>query len=96
MNPFDASPDAILQALVQIPSVNPDGDPGTKRTGEKACAEWVADFLQKIGADSVWMDQVLPDRPNVIGRFFTEKDVTASQKPKILFAPHGIGPGCKI
>ena len=36
----------LTQALVRIPSVNPDGDPGTEFTGEGACAEFVADFLR--------------------------------------------------
>jgi len=38
---MSASPGNVVelaQALVRIPSVNPDGDPGTDRTGEQACA----------------------------------------------------------
>lgn len=74
----------LLQALVRIPSVNPDGDPGTPHTGEAACAAYVADFLTHSGAVSV-LEEVEPGRPNVIGRFPTS---VGSQKPKILFAPH--------
>ena len=69
MKPFEMSPESILKELVQIPSVNPDGDPGTALTGERDCAAWVADFLREAGAE-VWLDEVLPERPNVVGRFF--------------------------
>ena len=30
----------LAQALVRIPSVNPDGDPGTDLVGEHRCAEF--------------------------------------------------------
>ncbi len=42
----------LLQELVRIPSVNPDGDPGTELGGEAAIAEFVADFLRGIGAEA--------------------------------------------
>jgi len=32
----------LLSALIRIPSVNPEGDPGTTHTGEQAIAEWLA------------------------------------------------------
>ena len=35
----------LLQALVRIPSVNPDGDPGVEVPGEAACAKYVGEFL---------------------------------------------------
>ena len=74
----------ITSELVCIPSVNPDGgDPGTDYTGEAACAEWVAEFLMDCGAE-VGLREVLPGRPNVIGRFPSKK----SGAPRILFAPH--------
>lgn len=73
----------LAQQLVRIPSVNPDGDPGTAATGEGQCAAFVADYLQSIGASAV-LEEVLPGRPNVIGRFPTD----SPGKPKILFAPH--------
>ncbi len=72
----------ILQALVRIPSVNPDGDPGTTDTGELVCAQWVGAFLKKLGAE-VRYDEVLPGRPNVIGRF-----PAVAGKPRVLLAPH--------
>lgn len=74
----------LLQALIRIPSVNPDGDPGTAQTGEAACAAYVADFLAHCGAVAV-LEEVEPGRPNVIGRFPTS---IGKAKPKILFAPH--------
>ncbi len=74
---------AIAQALVRIPSVNPDGDPGTPHTGEAACAEWIADFLRDLGAE-VELREVLPGRPNVVARFASDRP----GKPRLLFAPH--------
>ncbi len=38
MSATPRSVEELAQALVRIPSVNPDGDPGTDRTGEQACA----------------------------------------------------------
>jgi len=73
----------LLQALVRIPSVNPEGDPGTELVGEQAIAEFVAEFLSGIGA-AARLEEVLPGRPNVIGHFASD----APDKPKILLAPH--------
>ena len=72
----------LAQALIRIPSVNPDGDPGTDRTGEEACALYLRDFLASLGAD-VRLEEVLPGRPNVVARF-----AAAENKPRLLFAPH--------
>ena len=58
----------ILQSLIRVPSVNPDGAPDSPFAGEKKVAEWVADFLAGIGAEVV-LEEVLPDRPNVFGHF---------------------------
>ncbi len=80
------SPIELLQALVRIPSVNPEGDPGTKaeNVGEGKCARFVGDFLQnRCGAEVVY-DEVLPDRPNVIGHMRGTNDPVKS----LLFAPH--------
>jgi acetylornithine deacetylase/succinyl-diaminopimelate desuccinylase-like protein len=73
----------IARELVRIPSVNPDGDPGTPQTGEAACAEWLAKFLSAAGADAGLRD-VLPGRPNVVARFPSDHP----GKPRVLFAPH--------
>jgi succinyl-diaminopimelate desuccinylase len=73
----------ILQQLIRIPSVNPDGEPGTTATGEAVVAAWVADYLTHLGA-KVRLEEVLPGRPNVIGNFPTN----GSGKPKIILGPH--------
>ncbi len=72
----------LAQALVRMPSVNPDGDPGTSQTSEQACAEFVGNYLRSIGAE-VELREVHPGRPNVVGCFHG-----GSGKPKMLFAPH--------
>lgn len=73
----------LLQNLIRIPSVNPEGDPGVSNPGEQACAEFLARFLTDCGA-AVELREVLPGRPNVLARFPS----SAPGKPKILFAPH--------
>lgn len=78
---------SLTQELVRIPSVNPDGDPGMAQTGERDCAEFVGRFLEGSGAE-VSFDEVLPDRPNVIGRFRSNSNAGEKAKPRILFAPH--------
>lgn len=77
----------LTSTLVRIASVNPDGEPGTspENVGEKRCAEFLGEYLKELGAE-VRFDEVLPDRPNVVGRF-----VSASAKkdrPRLLMAPH--------
>lgn len=73
----------LLQALIRTPSVHPDGEPGTDRVGEQACAELVAEYLRDSGA-TVELREVLPGRPNVIGRWPTDRP----GKPVLVFAPH--------
>ena len=73
----------MLQALVRVGSVNPAGDPGTTEIGEKRCAELVADWLESFGASTA-LREVLPDRPNVLGRFPTDRP----GKPKLFLCPH--------
>jgi acetylornithine deacetylase/succinyl-diaminopimelate desuccinylase-like protein len=72
----------LLQDLVAIPSVNPQGNPGTESTGEQAMGEYVADFLRQLGAD-VSLDQVEKGRPNVIASFTPDKPAA-----HLAFAPH--------
>lgn len=78
---------ALAQALIRIPSVNPDGDPGTPQTGEEACARFVGEFLAASGAE-VQLDFVEPGRPNVIGRFPSLPAPAGRRKPRLLFGPH--------
>ena len=73
----------LLRELIRIPSVNPDGDPGTTQTGEKECANFVADFLRSCGAEAE-IEDILPGRPNVLGRFPSDR----KEKPRLLLAPH--------
>lgn len=87
MNSAPCSVVELAQALVRIPSVNPDGDPGWPKTGEANCAAYVADFLRHSGA-TVTLEEVLPDRPNVIGRFASKSSPDGKAKPRIVFGPH--------
>jgi acetylornithine deacetylase len=72
----------LLQQLVRIPSVNPDGDPGTDQCGEQALAEWLADFLSAAGF-STSLEEVEPGRPNLIARA-----PGTDNRPRILLGPH--------
>ena len=72
----------LLQALVQIPSVNPEGDPGVSPGGEEMMAQFIAKFLNEIGFDTS-LEEVEPGRPNLIGRAPGPID-----RPRILLGPH--------
>ena len=72
----------LLQDLVQIPSVNPDGDPGVSPGGEKEVADLVSEFLEPYGLDSVF-EEVEPGRPNLIARAPGSRN-----RPRILLGPH--------
>ena len=76
----------LLRDLVAIPSVNPQGNPGTDQTGEQAMGEYVADFLRNLGAE-VTLDPIEPDRPNVVASFPPEESPAATA-PHLVFAPH--------
>lgn len=75
----------LLQTLVRVPSVNPTGDTGVTAsdTGEARCAECVAERLETLGARTELIE-ILPARPNVIGRFPTDRP----GKPKLILCPH--------
>jgi len=79
---MSSSPVELLQALVRIPSVNPDGDPGTDRTGEAAMAAWLKPWLEELGF-VVRLEEVQPGRPNLIARAPGSDD-----RPRILLGPH--------
>lgn len=76
---------ALLQQLVRIPSVNPDSHPGTDcaNLGEERIARHVGGLLSSLGAE-VRFEEVLPGRPNVIGRF----PCRGTPKARVLLAPH--------
>jgi acetylornithine deacetylase len=86
MNPADeySSAGDLLAALIRIPSVNPEGDPGTgpENTGEEKIATAVSRILEGIGAQ-VRFDEVEPGRPNVVGTF-----PGGDGKPAVLLGPH--------
>jgi acetylornithine deacetylase/succinyl-diaminopimelate desuccinylase-like protein len=73
----------LLRDLVAIPSVNPQGDPGTDGIGEQAMGEYVADFLRGLGAE-VKLEVIEPGRPNVVATFAP----SSSNAPRLAFAPH--------
>ncbi|MEN8774010.1 MAG: M20 family metallopeptidase [Akkermansiaceae bacterium] len=72
----------LLQALVQIPSVNPDGDPGVSPGGEEEVAKFVLNFLQPLGFSPV-LEEIEPGRPNLIARAPGPEN-----RPRILLGPH--------
>ncbi|MEM9445485.1 MAG: M20 family metallopeptidase [Verrucomicrobiota bacterium] len=74
----------LLGDLIKIPSVNPQGSPGTSQTGEQEIATYIADFLKKVGGD-VSLKTIELGRPNLIAVFST-----SNKRPKrrVLFAPH--------
>ncbi|MFZ4765899.1 MAG: M20 family metallopeptidase, partial [Roseimicrobium sp.] len=87
MSAFPQTVVELCQGLVRIPSVNPDGEPGIAETGEAQCAAYVGEFLQHCGAEVV-LEEVLPGRPNVIGRFASNPSPDGAPKPRIVFGPH--------
>ena len=74
----------LLQQLVSIPSVNPDGDPGCppEQTGEEDLADFVAGTLSARGFQII-LEEILPGRPNLIARAPGPDD-----RPRIFFGPH--------
>ena len=72
----------LLQQLVRIPSVNPDGDPGTDQCGEETLAVWLGEMLTEKGF-TVALEEVEPSRPNLIARSPGSDD-----RPRIVLGPH--------
>lgn len=81
MNPLN--PVSLLQDLIRIPSVNPEGDPGVSDPGEARIAVALEKLLLELGAE-VSLREVLPGRPNVVARFPSNSE----GKPRLLLAPH--------
>lgn len=81
--PYDVT--ELLLELVRIPSVNPESHAGTEcaNTGEERIARYVGEMLASLGAE-VTFEEVLPHRPNVVGRFPTRRE----PKARVLLAPH--------
>jgi len=74
----------LLQKLIRIPSVNPDCSPDGE--GEAAMANFVQNYLKDINF-TVTQEEVLPNRPNVIGRCPSTTSAKDS-RPRILLCPH--------
>jgi len=74
----------LLQSLIRIPSVNPDGDPGTEQCGEGEIAEWLGNFLGDRGF-SVTAEEIEAGRPNLIAR---SPGPPNDSRPRILLGPH--------
>ena len=72
----------FLQQLIRIPSVNPDSDTDSAITGEQAMADFLAEWLESIGA-TVELEEVRPGRPNLIARF-----APLDGRPRVLLGPH--------
>lgn len=72
----------LLQHLVRIPSVNPENTPGTELTGEAEIANFLAGWLEALGAE-VTLEEIRPGRPNLIARF-----APMDGRPRVLFGPH--------
>lgn len=72
----------LLQALVQIPSVNPEGDPGVSPGGEEQLAHFVSDYLDHLGFETR-LEEVETGRPNLIARA-----PGPDNRPRILLGPH--------
>lgn len=75
----------LLRELIRIPSVNPDGETGADCAGEQQAAEYVGAFLREECGAEVVIEEVLPGRPNVIGRFL---DADRPGNLRIVLAPH--------
>lgn len=72
----------LLQALVRIPSVNPEGDPDVSPGGEQKMAEFLAEFLSPLGF-RVSLEEAEPGRPNLIARAPGD-----DARPRTLLGPH--------
>ena len=72
----------LLQTLIRIPSVNPDGDPGVSPEGEYAMAAFIGEFLEPLGF-KITQEEPLPGRPNLIARAPGPEN-----RQRILLGPH--------
>lgn len=81
MDPLN--PILLLQELIRIPSVNPEGDPGVSDPGEERIAVSLEKLLLELGAE-VSLRDVMDGRSNVVARFPSD----GKAKPRLLLAPH--------
>lgn len=69
--------------LVSFPSVSPEGDPGTKLTGESRVVEFLEKLFSRYGADTQ-IQEARPGRPNLIASFKPRSEI----RRRIALAPH--------
>ena len=72
----------LLQALVKLPSVNPDGNPDDKNTGEGLVVHFLDELLTSWGF-RVTQEEIQPGRANLIAR-----SPGPENRPRILLGPH--------
>ena len=72
----------LLQDLIRIPSINPDAVPDSPHSGEEKIATHLAALLSDWGF-TVTLDEVLPQRPNLIARAPGPEN-----RPRIFLGPH--------
>lgn len=77
----------LLSELIAIPSVNPEGDPGTDHVGEEALGSYLANLLQTWGAETR-LREVKPGRPNIIARWKAPKLKGRLKPIRVTLAPH--------
>jgi len=78
----------LLRELIAIPSVNPEGNPGTSHTGEAVLAAELRGLLKKWGAD-VELREVLPGRPNLFAHWKAPPIPKSGRRPvRLALAPH--------
>lgn len=77
----------LLRELIAIPSVNPEGDPGTEQVGEAQLAAYLGDLLQGWGA-TTQLREVKPGRPNLMASWPKAKRRGGSQPLRVALAPH--------
>jgi len=87
MAQFPSCVSSLLQTLIQIPSVNPDDSPGTNKVNEAKLATYVGDYLKAIGF-SITLEEIKPDRPNLIARSPKPQNLEKDTRPRVLFGPH--------
>ena len=73
---------SLLQDLIRIPSVNPDAVPNAPYSGEAKMTAHLAPLLTNWGF-KVTLEEVLPERPNLIARA-----PGSNERPRILLGPH--------
>jgi acetylornithine deacetylase/succinyl-diaminopimelate desuccinylase-like protein len=73
----------LLRDLIALPSVSPEGDPGTDQTGEKRVAAYLENLFSRCGAQAR-MQEARPGRPNLIVSFKPRGEI----RRRIALAPH--------